>query len=288
MICLFIFVFTYVYFFHILFFVYFLCFKQRLSNQVLAVHAIPVIVQDEDDEVDDVVTHNHGPQVEHHPHEQSNFMPNPNVIISSRPSSQLSQNGSSGYGSTRSQVGPFGTSNRPSPSSSSSSTNSSDNNSGNGNSNNQTKPKKKRSVWFGGSLRGRAASNSESSEQILEAGSGNSSTTAITSEIKTRGQPQYASLRIPNRIQQATTSFEDRGLDLAEAEVDSDTEANNNNNDNKSGGQSSDLTLTVAHNGYYPLRNAGSLEAQVYFFSFFFVFFFKICFLHFFFFFNQH
>ena len=247
-------------------------------------HAIPVIVQDEDDEVDDVVTHNHGPQVEHHPHEQSNFMPNPNVIISSRPSSQLSQNGSSGYGSTRSQVGPFGTSNRPSPSSSSSSTNSSDNNSGNGNSNNQTKPKKKRSVWFGGSLRGRAASNSESSEQILEAGSGNSSTTAITSEIKTRGQPQYASLRIPNRIQQATTSFEDRGLDLAEAEVDSDTEANNNNNDNKSGGQSSDLTLTVAHNGYYPLRNAGSLEAQVYFFSFFFRIFFKICFLHFFFF----
>ena len=242
--------------------------KQRLSNQVLAVHAIPVIVQDEDD-VDDVVP-GHPHVVE--PHEP-NFMPNPNVIISSRPSSQLSQNGSSGYGSTRSQVGPFGTSNRPSPSaSSSSSTNSSDNNSGNGNSNNQTKPKKKRSVWFGGSLRGRAASNSESSEQILEAGSGNSSTTAITSEIKTRGQPQYASLRIPNRIQQATTSFEDRGLDLAEAEVDSDTEANNNNNDNKSGGQSSDLTLTVAHNGYYPLRNAGSLEAQVFFFFFLFFF----------------
>ena len=224
--------------------------KQRLSNQVLAVHAIPVIVQDEDD-VDDVVPGGHPHVVE--PHEP-NFMPNPNVIISSRPSSQLSQNGSSGYGSTRSQVGPFGTSNRPSPSASSSSS-SSDNNSNNNN-NNQTKPKKKRSVWFGGSLRGRAsmaASNSESSEQILEAGStsGATTTAAVTSEIKTRGQPQYASLRIPNRIQAAST-FEDRGLDLAEAEVDSDTEANNNN---KNGGQNSEPLITTAHNGYYPLRN---------------------------------
>ena len=182
------------------------------SNQVLAVHAVPVIVQNDDEE------ENHEPEV----------IPNPNaVIISSRPSSQLSQNGSSGYGSTRSQVGPFGTSNRPSPSASSSSSSDS----------NQTKPKKKRSVWFGGSLRGRAASTEPTAEQIVEA-----------TEIKTRGQPQYASLRIPNRIQ---ATFEDRGLDLVEAEVDSDVEEEPNNR-----GQNEP-------HGYYPLRNAGSLEAQV-------------------------
>ena len=55
---------------------------------------------------------------------------------------------------------------------------------------------------------------------------------------KTRGNPQYASLRIPNRIRRL--SYEDRGLDLAEAEVDSDTEEK-----------------------CYPLRHASSLEAQV-------------------------
>ena len=201
----------------------FVCFSflsnQVLANQVLAVHAIPVIVQDDLDEEDS--------------HEEPNHVviPNPNnVIISSRPSSQLSQNGSSGYGSTRSQVGPFGTSNRPSPSASSSSSSS--------DSNQTNKPKKKRSVWFGGSLRARSSNSEQPSEQIVEA-----------TEIKTRGQPQYASLRIPNRIQ---TSFEDRGLDLAEAEVDSDCEA-----EAVSRGQNE------PHVGYYPLRHAGSLEAQV-------------------------
>ena len=197
-------------------------FVQVLANQVLAVHAIPVIVQgDLDDE--DSQEPNHV------------VIPNPNnVIISSRPSSQLSQNGSSGYGSTRSQVGPFGTSNRPSPSASSSSSSS--------DSNQTNKPKKKRSVWFGGSLRGRSSNSEHSnaaSEQIVEA-----------TEIKTRGQPQYASLRIPNRIQ---ASFEDRGLDLVEAEVDSDCEA-------EAGRGQNEPPL-----GYYPLRHAGSLEAQVLF-----------------------
>ena len=146
--------------------------------------------------------------------------PNTNATTtSSRPSSQLSQNGSSGYGSTRSQVGPFGTSNRPSPSSESSSAGESA-----PNTHNPIK-KKNKSVWF---MRGQRSGSAELRPPPAEA------------EVvaKTRGNPQYASLRIPNRIRRL--SYEDRGLDLAEAEVDSDTEEK-----------------------CYPLRHASSLEAQV-------------------------
>ena len=167
--------------------------------KILAVHAIPVLVQEED-----VVCP----------------APNTNATTtSSRPSSQLSQNGSSGYGSTRSQVGPFGTSNRPSPSSESSSAGESA-----PNTHNPIK-KKNKSVWF---MRGQRSGSAELRPPPAEA------------EVvaKTRGNPQYASLRIPNRIRRL--SYEDRGLDLAEAEVDSDTEEK-----------------------CYPLRHASSLEAQV-------------------------
>ena len=144
--------------------------------------------------------------------------PAPNTTTqSSRPSSQLSQNGSSGYGSTRSQVGPFGigTSNRPSPSSESSSAGESTSAA----SNNLTK-KKSKSVWF-------MRNNRSGSAELRPA-----------ETAKTRGNPQYASLRIPNRIRRL--SYEDRGLDLAEAEVDSDVEEK-----------------------CFPLRHASSLEAQV-------------------------
>ncbi len=176
------------------------------QSDVLAVHAIPVIVQDED-----IVC------------------PAPNcdsgLITSSRPSSQLSQNGSSGYGSTRSQVGPFGTSNRPSPSAASSSSSSSSSSSTK-TANNTSSNKPKRSVWFGGgSLRGQRASSAEPPEQQLP-----TEVILPPETSKTRGGPQYASLRIPNRIRhhssspQEIPSFEDRGLDLAEAEVDSDVD----------------------------------------------------------------
>ena len=178
--------------------------------KILAVHAIPVLVQEED-----VVCP----------------APNTNATTtSSRPSSQLSQNGSSGYGSTRSQVGPFGTSNRPSPSSESSSAGESA-----PNTHNPIK-KKNKSVWF---MRGQRSGSAELRPPPAEA------------EVvaKTRGNPQYASLRIPNRIRRL--SYEDRGLDLAEAEVDSDTEEK-----------------------CYPLRHASSLEAQVNIFVSFFVCFF--------------
>lgn len=167
------------------------------TTDVLAVHAIPVIVQEED-----VVCP----------------APNCETTGTSRPSSQLSQNGSSGYGSTRSQVGPFGASNRPSPASSTSST--------------SKTAKAKRSVWFGnsgGSLRAVKPPPEQSEPPIA----------------KTRGGPQYASLRIPNRIRHHSSEhFEDRGLDLAEAEVDSDVDERN-----------------LVPN--YPLRHASSLEAQV-------------------------
>ena len=90
------------------------------ETDVLAVHAIPVIVQEED-----IVCPT--PNC----HEGQNgvglTLNNDRPLTGSRPSSQLSQNGSSGYGSTRSQVGPFGTSNRPSPASRSSSSISSTN-----------------------------------------------------------------------------------------------------------------------------------------------------------------
>ena len=72
--------------------------------------------------------------------------------------------------------------------------------------------------------------------------------------LKTRGGPQYASLRIPNRISRQhggshgeLPSFEDRGLDLAEAEVDSEVE------------EEGPMPAPRRH----PLRHASSLEAQV-------------------------
>ena len=180
-----------VYLFLLLFVLFEFFFSLLFFLKILAVHAIPVLVQEED-----VVCP----------------APNTNATTSSRPSSQLSQNGSSGYGSTRSQVGPFGTSNRPSPSSESSSAGESEKNN----------PKKKsKSVWF---MRGQR--------------SGSSAELRAPETAKTRGNPQYASLRIPNRIRRL--SYEDRGMDLAEAEVDSDMEEK-----------------------CYPLRHASSLEAQV-------------------------
>ena len=211
-------------------------------TDVLAVHAIPVIVQEED-----VVCPT--PNC-HQPNGGMTLNDRPN---SSRPSSQLSQNGSSGYGSTRSQVGPFGTSNRPSPASSSSSSSGSSNNSKTAN---NSKPK--RSVWFGGSsgsMRGQRAASAEPEPEVVL------SEPEVTA-LKTRGGPQYASLRIPNRISRQhggshgeLPSFEDRGLDLAEAEVDSEVEE-------EAGGP---MPAPRRH----PLRHASSLEAQVGIFIFF-------------------
>ena len=209
------------------------------ETDVLAVHAIPVIVQDED-----VVC------------------PAPNcdkaggLISGSRPSSQLSQNGSSGYGSTRSQVGPFGISNRPSPASSATSSSSSSNSTSSNNAKNSSN-KPKRSVWFGnGSLRGQRAASAEPETEADAA-------VVLPPEMaKTRGLPQYASLRIPNRIRHHSSqgelpSFEDRGLDLAEAEVDSDIEAEEQR------------PVPAPRGMNYPLRHASSLETQVRFYLFF-------------------
>lgn len=202
-------------------------------TDVLAVHAIPVIVQEEDIvcPAPNCDSGNHG------------------LLTASRPSSQLSQNGSSGYGSTRSQVGPFGTSNRPSPAASSSSSSSG--------STKTASNKPKRSVWFGGSMRAQRAASAESETQQQQQ---QTMMEHPPEASKSRGGPQYASLRIPNRIRHHSShgelpSYEDRGLDLAEAEVDSDVEH-----------ESRTVTVTEFH----PLRHASSLEAQVgLFFHFF-------------------
>ena len=219
------------------------------ETDVLAVHAIPVIVQEED-----IVCP--APNC----HEQNGGLTLNDRPTGSRPSSQLSQNGSSGYGSTRSQVGPFGTSNRPSPASSSSSSSSSTNSNSTKTANNNTNSKPKRSVWFGGSkgssLRAQRAASAEPEPETVM------SEPEATAASKTRGGPQYASLRIPNRIRPhggshgELNSFEDRGLDLAEAEVDSDVEV--------------ERGPMPAPRGHNPLRHANSLEAQVRF-SFFFL-----------------
>ena len=227
------------------------------ETDVLAVHAIPVIVQEED-----IVCPT--PNC----HEGQNgvglTLNNDRPLTGSRPSSQLSQNGSSGYGSTRSQVGPFGTSNRPSPASSSSSSSSSTNSNSEkktANNNNNTNSKPKRSVWFGGGSKGSSlarAQRAASAEPEPETVMSEPEVTAASS--KTRGGPQYASLRIPNRIRPhggshgELSSFEDRGLDLAEAEVDSDVEV--------------ERGPMPAPRGHNPLRHANSLETQVRFFFF--------------------
>lgn len=94
------------------------------------------------------------------------------------------------------------------------------------------------------------------------------------------GHPQYASLRIPNRIRRnsygdlpAYVEEEDPGLDLVEAEVDSEAEDPNNNAANL---QDTDKN-PVPHprnqnsppcysNMPFPLRHASSLEFQVFLF----------------------
>ena len=227
------------------------------ETDVLAVHAIPVIVQEED-----IVCPT--PNC----HEGQNgvglTLNNDRPLTGSRPSSQLSQNGSSGYGSTRSQVGPFGTSNRPSPASSSSSSSSSTNSNSTKTANNNTNSKPKRSVWFGGSKGSSLARAQRATSAEPETETVMSEPEVTSASSKTRGGPQYASLRIPNRIRPhggshgELSSFEDRGLDLAEAEVDSDVEVE------------VERGPMPAPRGHNPLRHANSLEAQVrFFFSFY-------------------
>ena len=166
-------------------------------------------------------------------------------VSNSRPSSQLSHTGSSGYGSTRSQVGPFAkdvivdpsasstASNRPSPAGSSTSGVSS----GAGSTDKPIIPKvgilknsSKRSVWWGGSsMRGikNARSLSEEARPSSEMGTGN-----ILRASPAIAGPQFASLRIPNRIRQSNSqgdlpshvseeSISEPGMELVDAEVDS-------------------------------------------------------------------
>jgi len=94
--------------------------------------------------------------------------------------------------------------------------------------------------------------------------------------------PQFASLRIPNRIRHnshgdlpAYVEEEDPGLDLAEAEVDSEAEdLNNNNSRGANHGPEPVPTprLPKPNQNYlnmlYPLRHASSLESQVFFVPF--------------------
>ncbi|XP_059086618.1 uncharacterized protein LOC131883222 isoform X2 [Tigriopus californicus] len=140
---------------------------------------------------------------------------------SSRPSSQLSQNGSSGYGSTRSQVCPFSNTNRAahiaegnnkSPSTSSEES--------------VGEMGQKLATW--GSMRVPALDSRSDNPTIVRASK--------------QPQPQFASLRIPNRIrvqpsegqlrvrphdipsrlEEEEEVEEDPGLDLIDAEVESD------------------------------------------------------------------
>ena len=164
-------------------------------------------------------------------------------ISNSRPSSQLSHTGSSGYGSTRSQVGPFAKNvlvdpsasstlaNRPSPAGSSTSGVSS----GAASTDKGVIPKvgilknsSKRSVWWGGSsMRGikGGRSLSEESRPSSEMGTIMRASPAIAG-------PQFASLRIPNRIRHSNSqgdlpshvseeSISEPGIELVDAEVDS-------------------------------------------------------------------
>ena len=166
-------------------------------------------------------------------------------MSNSRPSSQLSHTGSSGYGSTRSQVGPFakdvlvdpsassGISNRPSPAGSSTSGVSS----GAGSVDKPLIPKigilknsSKRSVWWGGSsMRGTKSGRSLSAESRPSSEMG---TSTLTRASPAAAGPQFASLRIPNRIRHSNSqgdlpshvseeSISEPGIELADAEIDS-------------------------------------------------------------------
>ena len=166
-------------------------------------------------------------------------------ISNSRPSSQLSHTGSSGYGSTRSQVGPFAkdvlvdpsassaVSNRPSPAGSSTSGVSS----GVGSADKPLIPKvgilkntPKRSVWWGGSsMRGMKGGRSLSEEARPSSEMGTSDMIRASPAI---AGPQFASLRIPNRIRHSNSqgdlpshvseeSISEPGIELADAEIDS-------------------------------------------------------------------
>ena len=164
-------------------------------------------------------------------------------ILNSRPSSQLSHTGSSGYGSTRSQVGPFAKNvivdpsatstlaNRPSPAGSSTSGVSSgaaSTEKGVISKGGILKNSSKRSVWWGGSsMRGvkSGRSLSEESRPSSEMGTIMRASPAIAG-------PQFASLRIPNRIRHSNSqgdlpshvseeSISEPGIELEDAEVDS-------------------------------------------------------------------
>ena len=102
-------------------------------------------------------------------------------------------------------------------------------------------------------MRSQRAVSAEPEPETVMSETGNGNDRTVTT--KTRGGPQYASLRIPNRISHhggshgELNSFEDRGLDLAEAEVDSDVEVENR-------------VPMPAPRGH-PLRHSSSLEGQV-------------------------
>ena len=236
-------------------------------------------------------------------------------IINSRPSSQLSHTGSSGYGSTRSQVGPFAKNvvvdpsatstlaNRPSPAGSStsgvSSGAASSTEKGVINKGGILKNSSKRSVWWGGSsMRGIKSGRSSSEESRPSSEMG-----AIMRASPAVAGPQFASLRIPNRIRHSNSqgdlpshvseeSISEPGIELVDAEVDSTGGGEINpemmviNIKNLSELNGGDDKLSVAvpkaaprYNsnletptsekpGYmnippYPLRHSSSLESQV-------------------------
>ena len=167
-------------------------------------------------------------------------------VPNSRPSSQLSHTGSSGYGSTRSQVGPFAkdvmgdpaassaAANRPSPAGSSTSGVSS----GTGSAADKPlipkvgilKSASKRSVWWGGSSMKRIKGERSLSEEARP--SSEMGTSEMLRALPAIAGPQFASLRIPNRIRHSTSqgdlpsrvseeSLSEPGIELADAEIDS-------------------------------------------------------------------
>ena len=127
--------------------------------------------------------------------------------------------------------------------------------------------------WSGGSLRGLP----KKAQQEFEFGD----LEGFTARSATVHNPQFASLRIPNRIRHnshgdlpAYVEEEDPGLELAEAEVDSEAEDLNNNNNsigrpaNQGPESGQDPRVPKSNPNYlnmlYPLRHASSLESQVF------------------------